>query len=395
MHRTHMSLTVAGMAALMVLTACAAPADPTASVSSPSGSAVPSVTATPMPSETGTGTVPADETPPAESPEPTMALISTPQDVSTQLGAPWSVVFHKGVPLVSERDSGRILELSEDGSAREVAVIEASAARGEGGLLGLAVDDQDRLFVYYTASGDNRIARFDVAGDAGALTLGEPTIILQGLNKANTHNGGRIAFGPDGMLYVTTGDAGVPGRAQELGSLSGKILRMTTDGDVPAGNPFEDSLVWTLGHRNVQGMAWSDDGTMFATEFGQNTWDELNIIEAGKNYGWPTVEGQAGESEFVDPVQQWEPSDASPSGMAYLDGSLWIANLRGQVLRSVSVADPTSSTEHWKGEFGRLRDAVVSPEGYLWVVTNNTDGRGRPAADDDKILAISAQALSG
>lgn len=385
MYRTQLSLAAIGFAAATTLMACSAPP-----VSTP-----PSVTASASPTQTVDESGPVESATPADSPEPSPSLISAPQDVSTELGAPWSVAFREGVPLVSERDSGRILELAKDGTAREVAVIEASAARGEGGLLGLAVDDQDRLYVYYTASRDNRIARFDVIGNDGSLSLGEPTIILEGLDKSTTHNGGRIAFGPDGMLYVTTGDAGVPGRSQELGNLSGKILRMTADGDVPADNPYEDSLVWTLGHRNVQGMAWSEDGTMFATEFGQNTWDELNIIEAGNNYGWPTVEGQAGDTDFVDPVQQWVPQDASPSGMAYLDGTLWIANLRGELLRSVPVADPATSTEHWKGEFGRLRDVAVSPQGHLWVITNNTDGRGRPAEGDDRILAISAEALLG
>ncbi len=296
---------------------------------------------------------------------------------------------------MSERDSGRILELADDGSAREVAVIEASASRGEGGLLGLAADDQDRLFAYYTARDDNRVARFDVSGEAGSLTLGEPTIIVEGIDKSATHNGGRIAFGPDGMLYVTTGDAGVPANSQDLSSLNGKILRMTPDGDVPADNPFDGSLVWSLGHRNVQGVAWTEDGTLFATEFGQDTWDELNIIEAGSNYGWPAVEGRANNADFADPVQQWSPAEASPSGMAYLDGALWIANLRGANLRSVPVSDPSTSTTHWEGEFGRLRDATVSPDGHLWVVTNNTDGRGSPREGDDRIIAISPQALSG
>ena len=310
------------------------------------------------------------------------------------LGSPWSVVFRDDVALVSERDSGRILELADDGTAREVAVIERSAARGEGGLLGLAVDDQGRLYVYYTASDDNRIARFDVFGEAGSLSLGEPTILLEGLDKSNIHNGGRIAFGPDEMLYVSVGDAGVPDRAQDLRSLNGKILRMTVDGEVPADNPFEDSLVWTWGHRNPQGLTWSEDGTMFATEFGQQTWDELNVIEAGENYGWPTVEGKGGGAAFVDPVQQWSPKEASPSGMAYAGGFLWIANLRGEVLRRVEVSDPGNSTEYWRGEFGRLRDVAVSPDGHLWVMTNNTDGRGNPAGDDDKILAISVESLT-
>lgn len=387
MYRTQLSVVAIGCVVAMTLTACAA--------TSPSPSTPGAVTSSAPPSQTVNEATSVDSGTPAESSRPSPVLISSAQDVSTQLSAPWSIAFHKGVPLISERDSGRILELASDGTAREVAVIEESAARGEGGLLGLAVDRQDRLFVYYTATKDNRVARFDVTGDPGSLALGEPTIILEGLNKSSTHNGGRIAFGPDDLLYVTVGDAGEPKRSQDLGSLSGKILRLTPDGDAPAGNPFDGSLVWTWGHRNVQGMAWAEDGTMFATEFGQNTWDELNIIEAGKNYGWPTVEGQSGDADFVDPVQQWEPRQASPSGMTQLDGTLWIANLRGETLRSVPVADPTSYTDHWEGEFGRLRDVTVSPDGHLWVITNNTDGRGKPKAGDDRILAISAEALSG
>ena len=332
----------------------------------------------------------------ASSPGPVQELINSPQDVVTGLQSPWSVAFREGVPLISERDSGRILEVAGDGSTREVAVVEETAARGEGGLLGLAVDDRGRLYAYYTSEGDNRIVRFDVDGAAGALSLGEPTVILDGVRKSTTHNGGRIAFGPDGMLYATTGDAGAPEQAQDPGSLSGKILRMTPDGDVPPDNPFDNSLVWSLGHRNPQGIAWSDDGTLYATEFGQNTWDELNIIQPGKNYGWPLVEGLAGNTDYVDPVQQWSPGDASPSGMAHLDGTLYIANLRGQVLRTVPVADDSTSSVSWAGDYGRLRDVAVSPEGYLWIMTNNTDGRGTPTTPvDDRILAISAEALVG
>ncbi|MEO7586503.1 MAG: PQQ-dependent sugar dehydrogenase [Arachnia sp.] len=315
--------------------------------------------------------------------------------MSTGLNAPWSVVFRDGMPLVSERDSARILEVGEDGRAREVGVIEDVAAAGEGGLLGLAIDGQGRLYAYITTAEDNRIVRFDVDGPAGALTLGRSTILLEGLNKSTTHNGGRIAFGPDGMLYASVGDAGVPKRAQDRGSLSGKILRMTADGGIPSDNPSGESLVWSWGHRNVQGMAWADDATMFATEFGQNTWDELNIIEPGNNYGWPVVEGIARNADFVDPVQQWSPEQASPSGMSYRDGTLYIANLRGQRLRTVEVSDPSQSREFFIGKYGRLRDVVPAPDGSLWIVTNNTDGRGRPQAGDDRILALSPDALDG
>ena len=298
------------------------------------------------------------------------------------------MVFRDGVPLVSERNSGRILELAADGTARSIGTVDGVAARGEAGLLGLAVGGGGDLFVYSTAGDGNRVQRFPVTGTRGSLSLGQPRTLLDGIPAAGNHDGGRIAFGPDGMLYVTTGDAGRRDDAQDRDALAGKILRMTPEGTVPAGNPFPGSLVYSYGHRNPQGIAWADDGTMFATEFGQNTWDELNIITAGANYGWPRVEGIADRDGFVDPVQQWQPGSASPSGMAHAGGTLFIANLRGQVLRSVSVSDPSTSTEHFGREFGRLRDVTVAPDGKLWVVTNNTDGRGSPRQGDDRILAV-------
>ncbi|MEV8181020.1 PQQ-dependent sugar dehydrogenase [Specibacter sp. NPDC078692] len=310
------------------------------------------------------------------------------ETMATGLAAPWSVVFHNGTPLVSERDSSRILELAEDGTARAVGTIEGVEAAGEGGLLGMAVDEQGRLYVYLTTAEGNRIERFTITGEPGSLALGHAETILEKVPSASNHNGGRIAFGPDGMLYATTGDAGQRNLAQDLDSLGGKILRMTPDGDVPQDNPFSGSLVYSYGHRNPQGLAWAADGTMFATEFGQNTWDELNVITAGANYGWPMVEGIATAEGFADPVQQWAPEGASPSGMTQLDGMLYIANLRGQVLRAVPVADPSTSTGYFSAEFGRLRDVTVAPDGALWFLTNNTDGRGNPSAEDDRILAV-------
>lgn len=298
------------------------------------------------------------------------------------------MAFLNDTPLVSERDSSRILEVASDGSTRVIGTVAGVEGAGEGGLLGIAVDGQGRLYAYSTAAGGNRIQRFAISGKPGALALGQAETILEDIPSASNHNGGRLAFGPDGMLYATTGDAGQRTLAQDLGSLGGKILRMTPDGDVPQDNPFSGSLVYSYGHRNPQGLAWAADGTMFATEFGQNTWDELNIITAGANYGWPTVEGVATTDGFTDPVQQWTPDVASPSGMAQRDGMLYIANLRGEVLRAVPVADPTTSTDYFVGEFGRLRDVTVAPNGPLWVLTNNTDGRGTPGAEDDRILAL-------
>jgi glucose/arabinose dehydrogenase len=308
--------------------------------------------------------------------------------VATGLDAPWSVIFHRGTALISERDSARILELADGGTARVVATIDGVHNAGEGGLLGLATDGEQRLYAYSTGRDGNRIQRFAISGVPGSLELGEPETLVDGIPSASYHDGGRIAFGADGMLYATVGDAGRPHNAQDLESLGGKILRMDADGGVPKDNPFPGSLIYSYGHRNPQGLAWDDDGTMFATEFGQNTWDELNIITPGSNYGWPLVEGIAETGRFTDPVQQWEPAEASPSGMAHVNGMLYIANLRGQVLRAVPVADPGTSSEYYRGEFGRIRHVVAGPDEGLWILTNNTDGRGTPGPEDDRLVSV-------
>lgn len=325
----------------------------------------------------------------------------SPEVVATGLESPWSIAFHEQTPLVSERDSGRILEVGAGGKVREVARIDDVSETGEAGLHGLAVDD-NRLYAFFAAGTENRIARFDLLGEAGDLSLGEEATILDGLPTANFHNGGRLAFGPDGMLFATLGDTGDRDSAQDEAALSGKILRMTPDGEVPEDNPFGDSLVFSMGHRNPQGIGWDDDGTMYASEFGQDTWDELNVIEPGGNYGWPEVEGIAenggsgdggggrdpgsGDGDFIDPVQQWSPDEASPSGLAVTEDSILIAGLRGERLHQVPLADLKSSSELWAGEHGRLRDVVQAPDGSLLVLTNNTDGRGDPSAADDRLL---------
>lgn len=313
--------------------------------------------------------------------------IGEPTDVVTGLDAPWSVVFVGNTALVSERDTGRVVELLPGGGTREVGTIESSVARGEGGLLGLAVRNAD-LFVFSTNSEQGRIERYPLTGNEGSYGLGQAETILDGLPSASYHNGGRLAFGPDGMLYASVGDAGDRDSAQDLDMLSGKVLRMTPDGGAPDDNPFAGSLVYSYGHRNVQGIAWAEDGTMFVSEFGQDTWDELNIIEAGGNYGWPEVEGIGGREGFIDPVQQWDPDASSPSGIAVVGGTVFIAGLRGEVLTAVPVADPTSSVDLYAREYGRLRDVTLSPDGTLWFMTNNTDGRGTPEPDDDRILGV-------
>lgn len=317
-----------------------------------------------------------------------VAPVGAPADVATGLDAPWSVVLLGDTPLISERDSGRILELADDGTTRSIGTVPGVASGGEAGLLGLAVDDE-RLYVYSTADDGNRIQRFAVSGSAGGYALGSATTILDGLPSNSFHDGGRIAFGPDGMLYASVGDAGASADAQDRSKLAGKILRMTGEGEVPGDNPFAGSLVYSLGHRNVQGLGWAADGTMFAAEFGENTWDELNVIEAGSNYGWPEVEGAGGEAQgFVDPVQQWATDDASPSGLAVVGETVFVANLRGEVLRGIPVSDPATSHDYLSGELGRLRTVLESPDGDLWVLTNNTDGRGSPRDDDDRLVRL-------
>lgn len=310
--------------------------------------------------------------------------------VATGLDAPWAIAFTGDSPLVSERDSGRVLEFDAEGNSREVGVVANAAGSGEGGLLGIA-DRDGFLYAYLTAGEENRIEQRELTGTPGALALGPPETVVGGITAGRVHNGGRIAFGPDGMLYATTGDAGDRDSAQDLESLAGKILRMTPDGAPPGDNPFPGSLVYSYGHRNPQGIAWDPAGVLYASEFGQDTWDELNIIRAGGNYGWPEAEGIAGREGFIDPVQQWAPADASPSGIAVVDGSVFIANLRGELLRQVPLQDPGSAAEYYAGDYGRLRDAVEAPDGSLWVLTNNTDGRGTPAPGDDRILRFEPQ----
>ncbi len=245
--------------------------------------------------------------------------------------------------------------------------------------------DDTAFYAYLTAATDNRVVRVEPGSS------GEPTVevILDGIPKAGNHNGGRIAFGPDGYLYVTTGDASEGQSAQDPGSLAGKILRVTAEGEPAPDNPDPSSPVLSLGHRNVQGLAWDADGRLWASEFGQNSFDELNLIEPGGNYGWPQVEGTGGEPDYVDPVVTWPTDQASPSGLAYgSDGALYLAALRGQALWRVPLegAEAGEPVKLLDGEYGRLRSVVTTGEG-LWVLTNNTS-RGDPAEDDDRLLLV-------
>lgn len=289
------------------------------------GPSAPSADASP--SRTAAQTSPAAEaTPPAKG---TVEVVRT---VAEGLDTPWGLApLPEGGLLVASRDAGTITRVDTGtGRKTELGEVPGVSAAGEGGLLGLALSPDyasDRMvYAYVTSASDNRVLRmiYDPARPAGDQ-LGAPDTVFKGIPKGMIHNGGRIAFGPDRLLYVGTGETGDRGLAQDKKSLGGKILRLTPEGDPAPGNPFPDSAVYSYGHRNVQGLAWDSRQRLFASEFGQDTWDELNAIEPGADYGWPTAEGSSGDARFRDPIAQWHTDDASPSGVAYAQGSIWTA----------------------------------------------------------------------
>ncbi|BCJ69519.1 PQQ-dependent sugar dehydrogenase [Polymorphospora rubra] len=316
------------------------------------------------------------------------------EELARGIDVPWGLAFlPDGDALIAERDTGRILRLDPGGGEpQQVAEVPGVAAAGEGGLLGLAVSPDfatdELVYAYFTAADDNRIVRFRLGG-------GEPEVVFSGIAKASYHNGGRIAFGPDGMLYVGTGDAGNTSLSQDPASPVGKILRLTPDGQAAPGNPTAGSPVYSLGHRNVQGLAWDADGRLFATEFGQNDVDEVNLIEPGRNYGWPEVEGEgdtAGD-RYTNPLVTWSTREASPSGIAITAGTAYVAALRGERLWVVPLdgdrlGEPSAELTD---RYGRLRTVQVAPDGALWVTTSNTDGRGDLRDGDDRILRFPAR----
>jgi glucose/arabinose dehydrogenase len=304
--------------------------------------------------------------------------------IAKGLAAPWGLAFlPDGTALVTERNSGRVLRVTTKGRVTEVQRVTDAHPEGEGGLLGIAVSPTyatDRLvYVYYTSKVDSRVARF---------RLGEtPKPILTGVGKNLYNNGGRIAFGPDGLLYIGTGDADDLLTPDNLQSRNGKILRTTPDGAPAPGNPFPGSAVYSYGHRNVQGLAWDRSGRLFASEFGDHQYDELNLIQPGKNYGWPDVEGMGTDPKVTNPVATWSPREASPSGIAIVGDHVYAACLAGRRLQRVNL-DGTNKAELLVSQYGRLRTVAVAPDGALWVLTSNRDGRGVPDDDDDRILRV-------
>ncbi|WP_328430408.1 PQQ-dependent sugar dehydrogenase [Streptomyces sp. NBC_00443] len=351
----------------------AAPSSSKAAGSSPSGQA-------------------AEETPPAK------GSVKVVRTVAEGLNTPWGLApLPDGDLLVSSRDEATITRVDgKTGKKTELGEVPGVSPAGEGGLMGLALSpdyaSDHMIYAYFTSASDNRIVRvlYDEQRPAGEQ-LGAPDTIFKGIPKGFIHNGGRIAFGPDKMLYAGTGESGDTGLSQDKESLGGKILRMTPEGEPAPGNPFADSPVYSYGHRNVQGLAWDAKQRLFAAEFGQDTWDELNAIKPGDNYGWPEVEGKSDNAKYRSPLAQWGTDDASPSGIAYAEGSVWMAGLKGQRLWRIPLdgteasADPQAFLE---GEYGRLRTVVAAGGDKLWVTTSNTDGRGDPKDGDDRILEV-------
>ncbi|MCW5252426.1 PQQ-dependent sugar dehydrogenase [Streptomyces sp. SHP 1-2] len=336
--------------------------------------------------------------PPAEQAPPAKGSVRVLRTVATELRTPWGLApLPDGGLLVSSRDDATITRVDErTGKHTELGEVPGVAAEGEGGLLGIALSPDhgsDRLvYAYLTTVSDNRIVRmlYDPRKPPGQQ-LGAPSTVLRGIPKGVVHNGGRIAFGPDRMLYAGTGDGGDKALSQDKESLGGKILRMTPDGEPAPGNPFPGSVVYSYGHRNVQGLAWDGWQRLFASEFGQDTWDELNAIGPGGNYGWPDVEGRSDDPAFRNPVAEWPTEKASPSGIAFAGGSVWMAALRGQRLWRVPLKGTEASAApqaFLDGEYGRLRTAAAAGGGRLWLVTSNTDGRGDPKPGDDRILEL-------
>jgi glucose/arabinose dehydrogenase len=360
----------------------------------------------------GAGRTPSAASPAAPSPSaspsatpslpPAKGSVKVVSTLTEDLDSPWGLAaLPDGDLLVSSRDKGTITRVdAKSGKKTLLGSVPGVAPAGEGGLLGIAVSPtygSDHLvYAYFTTESDNRIARmqYDEDGTTPGRLLGAPDTILRGIPKGTIHNGGRIAFGPDRMLYAGTGETGDEGLAQDRKSLAGKILRMTPDGQPLHGNPEADSVVYSYGHRNVQGLAWDGHKQLWASEFGQDTQDELNRIVPGGNYGWPEVEGKAGRKGFVDPVAQWKPSEASPSGIAFVKGSIWMAGLRGERLWRIPLSgtddgEPLAAPQAFlEKKYGRLRTVLAAGGDRLWLVTSNTDSRGNPEPGDDRILVL-------
>ncbi len=307
--------------------------------------------------------------------------------LAQNLEVPWAIDFLPDDRMIFTERGGKvsILEGKNVSTVGQVNVTQNS----ESGLLGIAVDpnftQNNHIYIYYTFGNYNRISRFKLVGNQ----ISNETVILDNIPASSIHNGGRLKFGPDGKLYATTGEAGNSQLAQDLGSLGGKILRINSDGSIPGDNPF-GSYIFSYGHRDPQGITWSKNGTLYESEHGQTRNDEVNIIIKGGNYGWPTYEGNETSQGYIKPLRAYTELTLAPSGIAYYQGALYVAGLRGTQLRKITLSADGGSIMGEKATFtelGRIRE-VVEHNGYLYITTSNRDGRGVPQNGDDKIIRI-------
>ncbi len=319
--------------------------------------------------------------------------------VAENLTVPWAIGFlPSGDLLVTER-GGRVVRIGQDRKTYPIAGVRETS---EGGLLGLALHPgfarTGWVYLYLTGEKDgtieNRIERYTLEND----TLTQRTVIFDAIPAASRHDGGRIAFGPDEFLYITTGDATEDALAQDMQSLAGKILRIRDDGTIPSDNPFGNA-VYSYGHRNAQGIAWDDEGRLWETEHGRSIplsgYDELNLIEKGGNYGWPEVQGDETREGMIAPVLHSGPYETwAPASAAFLDGSIYFGGLRGAALFEARVEDGgIPELRVHLDDYGRIREVIVGPDGYLYVTTSNRDGRGSPRPGDDRILRVDPDLL--
>lgn len=341
--------------------------------------------------------------------------------IAKNLDVPWAIAFLPGGNMMVTERRGKVKVINQaTGEQKIIAKLNDVTEVSESGLLGIALhpnfEKNKFVYLYYTqgvrgTSAKNRVVRYVFDGQS----LSNQKVIVDGIPSAPNHDGGRIKFGPDGYLYITTGEAQNPKIAQDTNSLGGKILRVTDEGKQAPNNPF-NNLIYSYGHRNPQGIAWDDQGRLWATEHGPSGGklgtgnDEINLIEAGKNYGWPIIQGSQTRKNMVTPVLNSTPSITwAPSGAAYLNGSIYFAGLRGQALYEavidntviLSQAKNLSQTvkikelkTHFKKEFGRLRELIIGPDNMLYITTSNRDGRGIPdLLNDDRIIRVNPEKL--